>query len=70
MYRLQIADRGDVTSFTGLTEASANYRDRILSPETPPLFAPLPQAEADASEGDSVLRVVLTADGQVQVTAF
>lgn len=71
VYRLQIADSGDVVSFTGLTEASVNYRDRILPTETPPTFAPLPQAETDGSgEGSSVLRVVLVADGQVRVTAF
>lgn len=71
VYRLQIADSGDVISFTGLTETSVTYRDHILSLETPPTFAPLPQAETDESgEGYSVLRVVLATDGQVQVTAF
>lgn len=58
-YQLQISRSGEVTSFTGLSDAAQEYRDRLL-PADPPTFS----RSADQA---LTLRLTLTADGLVQV---
>lgn len=71
-YQLQIAETGEVVSFAALNEASQNFRDRILPTDEPPSF-PQPStttADADETPQNLTLRIVLTRDGQVQISEF
>lgn len=71
-YQLQISETGEVVSFAALNEASQNFRDRILPTDEPPSF-PQPStttADTDETPQNLTLRIVLTRDGQVQISEF
>lgn len=75
-YQLRLSASGEVITFAALSEAAQAYRDRLLPTDQPPTFPMAPSPEStdrrtaqSASDG-LTLRLVLTADGQVQVYKF
>jgi hypothetical protein len=63
-YQLALSAAGEVISFTALSEAAEESRDRLLPADNPPTFSPIaPGADVDGL----TLTIVLTTDGQVQV---
>jgi hypothetical protein len=66
-YQLELSAAGEVIGFTALNEAAEESRDRLLPADNPPVFSPIaPDSGSDA--GGLTLNIVLTADGQVQVS--
>ncbi|MGC1306657.1 MAG: hypothetical protein WA885_05465 [Phormidesmis sp.] len=62
MYRLQLSESGEVISFVAVNQAAEAARDRLNPTANSPTFSPT------GSNTDLVLNVVLTANGQVQVS--
>ncbi len=75
-YQLRLSASGEVIAFVALSEAAQAYRDRLLPADQPPTFPMAPSPEntdrriAQSASNGLTLRLVLTADGQVQVYKF
>ncbi len=75
-YQLRLSASGEVITFAALSEAAQAYRDRLLPTDQPPTFPMSPSPEntdrrtAQSASDGLTLRLVLTADGQVQVYKF
>ena len=74
-YQMRLSASGEVVTFAALSEAAQAYRDRLLPPDGQPLtFSVSPDSATSdhsaAQPGGLTLRIVLTANGEVQVSKF
>lgn len=76
-YQMRLSASGEVVTFAALSEAAQAYRDRLLPPDGQPLtFSVNPDSatsghsSAQSAGTGLTLRIVLTADGEVQVSKF
>ncbi len=76
-YQMRLSESGEVVTFAALDEAAQAYRDRLLPPNGQPLIFPISPDPANSSRRTVqsantglTLRLILTADGKVQISKF